>query len=89
MLIQQPEGTPSVHETGIHSRIRRFVQEHALYRHRSLPLTEDSKYIAAILSFIEEEFGVRISTYEITEENLGSLRAIARFLARKQPFAVG
>ena len=78
-----------MYEAGIHSRIRRFVQEHALYRHRSLPLTEDSKYIDAILNLIEEEFGIRVSTCEITEENLGSLRAIARFLASKQPFAVG
>lgn len=89
MLIQQPEATPSVYEAGIHSRIRRFVQEHALYRHRSLPLTEDAKYVGAMLNFVEEEFGIRVSACEITEENLGSLRAIARFLASKQPFATG
>lgn len=89
MLTQNPEGAPALSESGIHSRVRRFVQQHALYRHRRFALAEDSKYIAALVGFIEEEFGVNIATYEITEENLGSLRAVARFVASKQPFAVG
>lgn len=49
----------------------------------------DSKYVAAMIGFIEEEFGVHVSDCEISEDNLGSLRAVARFVASKQPFAVG
>lgn len=49
----------------------------------------DSKYVAAMIAFIEEEFGVHVSDSEIRSENLGSLRAVARFVASKQPFAVG
>lgn len=37
----------------------------------------------------EEEFGIHISNCEVTQENFGSLRAVARFVASKQPFAVG
>lgn len=89
MLIQQPEFTPEVSGTGILSRVRGFVQEQALYRQRGFILAEDSKYVAGIVTFIEEEFHIRVSSCEITEENLGSLRAVARFVARKQPFAAG
>lgn len=99
MLTQQPEFTPGVSELGILSRVRGFVQENSLYRQRGFVLAEDdsffekaaldSKYVAAMVTFIEEEFGIHVSSYEITEENLGSLRAVARFVASKQPFAVG
>ena len=49
----------------------------------------DAKYVTAMINFVEEEFGVLVSSCEITEDNLGSLRAVARFVASKQPFAVG
>jgi acyl carrier protein len=42
-----------------------------------------------MIAFIEKEFGVHVSDCEIRAENLGSLRAVARFVASKQPFAVG
>jgi hypothetical protein len=88
MLTQNPEGTPTLSESGIHTRIRAFVQQHALYRHRRFALAEDSTYIAALIGFIEQEFGVNIATYEITEENLGTLSAVARFVAAKQSFVL-
>lgn len=99
MLTQQTEFTPGVSESGILSRVRGFVQENTLYSQRGFVLAEDdrlfekaaldSKYVAAVVGFIEEEFGVHVSTCEVTEDNLGSLRAVARFVASKQPFAVG
>jgi acyl carrier protein len=99
MLTHQPEFTPGVSESGILSRVRGFVQENALYRQRGFVLAEDdrffekaaldSTYVAAMVTFIEDEFGVHVSSCEITEDNLGSLRAVARFVASKQPFAVG
>jgi acyl carrier protein len=99
MLTQEPEFTPGVSESGILSRVRCFVQENSMYRQRGFVLAEDdrffekaaldSKYVAAMVTFIEEEFGVHVSSCEITEDNLGSLRAVARFVASKQPFAVG
>lgn len=99
MLTQPPEFTPGVSESGILSRVRGFVLENPVYKRPGFVLAEDdrffekaaldSKYVAAMIAFIEEEFGVLVSSSEITEENLGSLRAVARFVANKQPFAVG
>ena len=34
-----------------------------------------------MITFIEEEFGIYVSECEISEDNLGSLRAVARFVA--------
>lgn len=99
MLTQEPEFAPGVSESGILSRVRGFVQANSVYRQRGFVLAEDdrffekaaldSKYVTAMVIFIEEEFGVHVSSCEITEDNLGSLRAVARFVASKQPFAVG
>jgi acyl carrier protein len=99
MLTQEPEFTPGMSESGILSRVRCFVQENSMYRQGGFVLAEDdrffekaaldSKCVAAMVTFIEEEFGVHVSSCEITEDNLGSLRAVAGFVAGKQPFAVG
>ena len=45
--------------------------------------------VAQMIDFIEDEFGLYVSKHEISEENFGSMRAIARFAASKQPFDVG
>ena len=39
--------------------------------------------VVEVLEFLTEEFGVEIEDDEITEENLGSLTAISRFIVRK------
>jgi acyl carrier protein len=99
MLTHEVEFTPGVSESSILSRLRSFAQGNSLYRQHGYVLDGDdrfyekaaldSKYVAAMIAFIEEEFGVHVSDCEISEDNLGSLRAVARFVARKQPFAVG
>jgi acyl carrier protein len=99
MLTQAIEFTPGVSESSILTRVRSFVQGNSLYRQHGFVLDGDdrffekaalnSKYVAAMITFIEEEFGVHVSDSEISEDNLGSLRAVARFVANKQPFAVG
>jgi acyl carrier protein len=99
MLTQEIEFAPGVSESGILSRVRSFAQGNLLYRQHGYVLDGDdrffekaaldSKYVAAMIAFIEEEFGVHVSDCEIRAENLGSLRAVARFVASKQPFAVG
>ncbi|HMG00359.1 MAG TPA: hypothetical protein VK560_03860 [Gemmatimonadaceae bacterium] len=99
MLINESEFTPGVSESGILSRVRGFAQGNSLYRQHGYVLDGDdrffekaaldSKYVAAMIAFIEDEFGVHVSDCEIRAENLGSLRAVAHFVASKQPFAVG
>jgi hypothetical protein len=81
MLTWRPE-VSRVSESDIHSRVRAFVQEHAMYRQRRFVLPDDSRYVTAIVNFIGQEYGIQVSSYDITEENLGSPRAVARFIAR-------
>ncbi len=99
MLLNESEFTPGVSETVILARVRAFVEQNAIYRQNGFVLADgdrlfekaaiDSKYVAAMVAFVENEFGVLVSDCEISEDNLGSLRAVARFVAGKQPFAVG
>jgi acyl carrier protein len=99
MLTQETQFTPGLSESGILSRVQGFVQGNSLYRQQGFVLAEDdrffekaaldSKYVAAMINFIEDEFGIYVSECEISEDNLGSLRAVARFVASKQTFAVG
>jgi acyl carrier protein len=99
MLTPQPEFAAGVSESGILTRIRTFVEQNSVYAPQEFLLAEDdrffekaavnSKYVKAMVGFVEDEFGVLLSPAEISEENLGSLRAVARFVASKQPYAVG
>ncbi len=99
MLINESESTPGVSETVILARVRAFVEQNSIYRQSGFALADgdslfekaaiDSKYVAAMVAFVENEFGVLVSDCEMSEDNLGSLRAVARFVASKQPFAVG
>jgi len=49
----------------------------------------DSRYVAEMITLIEDEFPVHLSSCEISEDGLGSLRAVALFAASEQLFAVG
>jgi len=99
MLINDSQFTPGVSESVILSRVRNFVQESPVYRQNGFALADgdrlfeqaalDSKYIAAMIAFVEDEFGIIVSECELSEDNLGSLHAVAHFVASKQPFAVG
>lgn len=44
----------------------------------------DSTGMLEIISFLEAEYGIRISDQETTPENLESIGRIARFVAAKQ-----
>lgn len=99
MQTSETEMTPGISEYGIMSRIRNFVEDSSPYAAYGLALADDDKFlekgvvdsvgVAQVIAFIESEFGVFVSKHEISEENLGSLRAAAHFVATKQPFAVG
>ena len=90
---------PGISESSILSRVRHFVEGNSFYRQHGFALTEDeeflekpvadSRYFAEMITFIQDEFGVYVSNCEITDDNLGSLRAVVRFVSSKQPYAVG
>ena len=75
MLIPEHQFTGGVSESGILSRVHNFVQENPLYRQRGFVLAEDdrffekaaldSKYVAAMITYIEEEFGILVSECEV------------------------
>lgn len=99
MQTSETETAPGISEFGILSSLRNFVNAKSTHGVYSVSLADDDKLsgisvvgstgVARLIYFIESEFGVYVSMHEITEENFGTLRAVARFVANKQPFAVG
>jgi acyl carrier protein len=99
MPATESETMPGVSELGVKLRVRAFVQENFLYAMPDFELGDydrllekgvvDSMGVAEIIAFVESEFGVSTSDEEISEANFGSLSAIARFIAVKQPYAIG
>jgi len=99
MRATESETNPGISESAIMSRTRGFVQENFLYMMPDFELADDDRLlekgvvdsmgIAELIAYVESEFGVLAAEHEISEANFGSLRAIARFVAGKQPFAVG
>jgi acyl carrier protein len=79
-------------------QIRTFVVEEFLYARPDLVIEADDPLMAKgvidsmgvveLLEFIQEEFGIVVEDEEITEENLGTLSAIANFVSEKRD-AVG
>lgn len=75
--------------------VRAFIQESFLYMRPGLELKDDDDLlgqgIVDSLGFVElvEEvqtrYGITIEDVEITEENLGSVSAIVRFVSAKRP----
>lgn len=75
-------------------RVRAYVLKDFLYARPDVSLGEedslltngiiDSMGIMELIAFVESEFAITIEDEEITEENLGTLGAIARFVAGKR-----
>ena len=75
-------------------RIREYIVENYLYMRQDVQLLDDDPLLARgiidsmgvmeLIMFLEEEFGVGVADGDITEDNLGSLAAIARYVAAKQ-----
>jgi acyl carrier protein len=75
-------------------RLRQYIVENYLYMRQDVQLLDDDPLLARgiidsmgvmeLIVFLEEEFGVAVGDADITEENLGSLAAIARYVASKQ-----
>ena len=80
-------------ESEILARLRAFLQETFLYMKPDYVLSDDdsllkkgivdSMGVMDVLGFLNDTFGVVPADDEVTEANLGSPRAIARFVAGK------
>lgn len=74
-------------------RTRAYITENFLYMRRDFRLSEtdsllgagiiDSMGVMEVITFIESEFGVEIGDDDVTEENLGSIRAISRYVVAR------
>ena len=49
----------------------------------------DSTGMLEVITFLEQQFGIRIADQEMTPENLESVSRIARFVSRKRGEAAG
>ena len=83
-----------LHEIQIRERVRHFLDENFLYMRPNFELGDDDRLlergvvdsmgVAEMVTFIEDEFGIKTSDEDISEANLGSLTAIGRFVSRKR-----
>lgn len=74
--------------------VRVFVEDNFLYLHPGVELADDEDMLARgvvdSLGFVElveevqSRYGISVADVEITEENFGSIAAIAAFVERKR-----
>jgi acyl carrier protein len=77
----------------IRDKIRSYLDENFLYMMPDLVLDDDDRLlergvvdsmgIVELLTFIEDQFGVKPADDEISEANLGTIRAIVGFVSGK------
>jgi acyl carrier protein len=80
--------------TDVKGEMRSFLEENFLYMHPNVELKDDDNFLALgvidSLGFVElveevqSRYGLQIEDVEITEENFGSIDAIANFVGAKQ-----
>jgi acyl carrier protein len=74
-------------------RTRAYITENFLYMRKDVQLGDadsllergviDSMGVMELVQFLEKEFGIHVKDDDITEENLGTLAAIAKYVAGK------
>ncbi len=74
-------------------QIRDFITENFLYARPDFDLQDsdallgkgivDSMGVMEVVVFLEEQFGLEVDDAEITEENLGSIEAIAAYVVAR------
>ena len=78
-------------------RTRAYITENFLYMRRDFRLDDndsllgsgiiDSMGVMEVIAFIESEFGVDVGDDDVTEENLGSIRAISKYVVTRSEAA--
>jgi acyl carrier protein len=85
----------SVPTDGIVAAVREYIRQNFLYAKPDLVLPDDglllekgvldSMGVIELVEFLQGEFKIRVADDEITEDNLGSIAAIARYVSQKRP----
>lgn len=78
----------------VRAQMRNFIDENFLYLHPDVVLEDaddllrlgivDSLGFVELVEEVQSRFGVRVEDIEVTEENFGSIDAIAGFVERKR-----
>ena len=78
-------------------RTRAYITENFLYMRRDFRLDDndsllgsgiiDSMGVMEVIAFIETEFGIEVGDEEVTEENLGTIRAISKYVVARSEAA--
>lgn len=81
-------------DNDVRGELKSFMQDNFLYMRPDVELSDDDQFLALgvidSLGFVElveevqSRYGLVIEDVEITEENFGSIDAIAKFIAVKQ-----
>ena len=81
-------------DNDVRAEMRSYVEDNFLYMHPGVELSDEDDFLALgvidSLGFVElveevqSRYGLEVSDVEITEENFGSIAAIARFVGVKQ-----
>lgn len=84
-----------MNEEMVVGRLKAYVVENFLYARPDFELEADTPLIQKgiidsmgvmeLIEFINDEWSIQVEDEEITQENLGTLGTIARFLAQKTP----
>jgi acyl carrier protein len=83
---------PTIAPDTVRARVRLYIQETFLYMRPDVALGDDDALLARgildslgmmeLLEFLESEYQIQIGDGDVTEENLGSVNAIAGYVAR-------
>lgn len=75
------------------SQLRDYITENFLYARPDFELSDDdallgrgivdSMGVMEVVVFLEEQYGLQVDDADITEENLGSMNAIASYVAAR------
>ena len=81
----------------VRTEVATHIRESFLYARPDYALVDDARLLdegildsmgaVELVTFLQERFGIAIPDDEITEENLGSVADIARFVGRKRQAA--
>jgi len=86
-----------VDDRSLRDAVTGYIRENFLYERPDYPLQDDDRLLddgivdsmgaVELVAFLEERFGIAVPDDEITEDNFGTVAAIAAFVARKRPSA--
>jgi len=99
MIVNRTETHPAMDEAAILARTRAYVQETFLYMRPGFALGDqdrllqrgviDSMGVMELIAFLRSEFAVEVADEDITEQNLGTLADIARYVRAKHSNGAG